>query len=65
MQAKLILPDWLIISARESPRSGWGVRVRGSQIDDVATHEDLKRRYPEDDIWEAPKQVLSPGFINT
>ena len=65
MQATLILPDWLIISARESPRSGWGVRVRGSQIDDVATHEDLKRRYPEDDIWEAPKQVLSPGFINT
>ena len=29
----LILPDWLVTSARVEPRRGWGVRVVGGQVD--------------------------------
>ena len=65
MPPSLILPDWLIVSALEPPRNKWGVRVLGDKIDDVATHEDLRQRYPKDEVWIAVEQVLSPGFVNT
>ena len=60
----LILPSWLIVSAREKPRRGWGVRVVGSQIADLAPNQTLRERYPEDEIWEAAGDVLSPGFVD-
>jgi 5-methylthioadenosine/S-adenosylhomocysteine deaminase len=61
----LILPSWCILSAAEQPREGWGVRVSGSEISEVGSHEQLQRRYPRDEIWEAPGQVLAPGFVDT
>jgi 5-methylthioadenosine/S-adenosylhomocysteine deaminase len=60
----LIFPSWCILSAVENPREGWGVRVNGSEIADVASRELLKQRYPFDEIWDAPGQVLAPGFID-
>ena len=65
MQGTIILPDWLITSAMDPPRSDWGIRILGDQIDDVAAHDDLLHKYPEDNVWDASNQVLSPGFINT
>ncbi len=64
-QAQLILPAWLITDARERPRKNWGVRVIQDQITDVAPNDILRERYPEDETWNAPDQVLSPGFVNT
>lgn len=60
----LILPSWIITSASEQPRKGWGLRVNGSQITDLAPNEILSERYPDDEIWDAPGQVLAPGFID-
>ncbi len=60
----LILPDWLITRAPEPPRPGWGVRVEGDQIKDVASHDTLRRQYPGDVVREAPEQALAPGFVN-
>ncbi len=61
----LILPEWLILSAREPPRRSWGVRVVGDLITDVASNEDLAQKYPVDRVIQAREQVLSPGFVNT
>ncbi len=60
----IILPSWLITSALKAPQRGWGVRIVGDHIDDVAAHADLRQRYPQDEIWDAPDQVLAPGFVD-
>lgn len=60
----LILPDWIITGADEKPKKYWGVRLSGSQIDDVAPNDVLKERYPGDETWDAPGLVLAPGFID-
>jgi 5-methylthioadenosine/S-adenosylhomocysteine deaminase len=65
MSNLLILPQWLITNANEKPKKDWGVRIVGDQIGDVASHADLRAKYPDDEVWEAPNQVLSPGFVNT
>ncbi len=61
----LILPSWLIVSANEDPRANWGARIVGDTIDDVAPNDELKIKYPDDPLWPAEGQVLSPGFVNT
>ena len=60
----LILPSWLITSAKEKPLAGWGVRVVGTEISDVAPNDLLKERYPDDATWNAPDQILAPGFVD-
>ncbi len=60
----LILPEILIAAAGEAPQPGWGVRVVGDIVTAVGPHADLRRDYPEDEVWEAPEQVLAPGFVN-
>lgn len=64
MSGIVILPDWLIAHPPEPPRKGWGVRVVGDQIADVAANAELRRRYPDDEVWDASGQVLAPGFVN-
>ena len=65
MSEMLILPQWLITSPKEAPKKNWGVRVVDDQIADVAPNAELREKYPSDPIWEAPNDVLSPGFVNT
>jgi 5-methylthioadenosine/S-adenosylhomocysteine deaminase len=60
----IVLPEWLITSPLEAPRKGWGIRVEADRICDVALHADLRQRYPDDEIWDAPDQVLAPGFVD-
>jgi 5-methylthioadenosine/S-adenosylhomocysteine deaminase len=60
----LILPSWLITSAKEKPLAEWGVRIIGSEINLVASNETLRARYPGEDIWDASGQVLAPGFVD-
>ncbi len=60
----LILPEILIDVAGQAPRPGWGVRVVGDVIAAIGPHAALRRDFPEDEIWEAPEQVLAPGFVN-
>lgn len=61
----LVLPAWLIPSALEKPLEGWGVRVVGSAIVDVAPNPVLTQRYAGDEQWIADGQVLAPGFVDT
>lgn len=65
MSKMLILPQWLITSPNESPKKGWGARVVDDQIADVAPHKELREKYPTDEVWEAPNDVLAPGFVNS
>ena len=65
MSEMLILPQWLITSPKEAPKKNWGVRVVEDQIADVAPNAKLREKYTTDTIWEAPNEVLAPGFVNT
>jgi 5-methylthioadenosine/S-adenosylhomocysteine deaminase len=60
----IVLPEWLITSPLEAPRKGWGIRVEANHVSDVAPHADLRQRYPDDEVWDAPGQVLAPGFVD-
>ena len=60
----LILPDYLIDIPGAPPKANWGVRVLGEQIDATASWDKLLTAYPEDEQWYAPRQALSPGFID-
>jgi len=65
MSEMLILPQWLITSPKEAPKQDWGIRVVKDRIADVAPNAVLREKYPDDTIWEAPGEVLAPGFVNT
>lgn len=60
----LILPDFLIATPGETPLRGWGVRVVDDVVTVVAAHADLRRDFPQDEVWDASGQVLAPGFVN-
>jgi len=60
----IILPQWTITTPHETPKKGWGVRVVGDHIADVAPNTELRVKYMDDEVWEAPNQVLAPGFVN-
>jgi 5-methylthioadenosine/S-adenosylhomocysteine deaminase len=61
----LILPEWLILSARQPLKQGWGVRVDADRIAAVGPAAELQKKFPRDEVLRADKQVLSPGFVNT
>jgi 5-methylthioadenosine/S-adenosylhomocysteine deaminase len=65
MPGTIILPAWLITSAKEAPKRDWGVRIQGSSITDVNANDALLAKYPDDHCIAAEDQVLSPGFVNT
>lgn len=60
----LILPDWLITTPTEPPAAQWGIRVVGATIEAVASHADLRRAYPDDEVYDASGCILAPGFVN-
>ncbi len=60
----LILPEWLIISPTTAPKHYWGARIVEDHVADVASNDDLRIRYPDEDIWDASGMVLAPGFVN-
>ena len=60
----LVFPQWMITSALEAPKEGYGIRVVDNIIVDVAPQHKLVDRYYEDEVWERPGQVLSPAFVD-
>ena len=60
----LILGDWCLTTAYESPKANWGVRVVGDIITDTGPSEELRGDYPQDEIHDASGCVIAPGFIN-
>ncbi len=64
MKGMLILPEWLIVGALLAPKKDWGIRISGDTITDVASNDQLRKKFKEDEVLEAPGKVLSPGFVN-
>ena len=60
----IILPQYLIAKPGDPPLRDWGARIVGSQIAAIGSNDDLRARYPKDDILEAYDRVLAPGFVN-
>lgn len=60
----LLFPEMLIVRPGEPPYIGWGIRLLGAQVDAIGPREELLARYPQDERWDAPEQVASPGFVD-
>jgi 5-methylthioadenosine/S-adenosylhomocysteine deaminase len=61
----LILADWLVTSVDVSPSRLHGVRVSGTIIETVGSHQELLALYPDDEVVRASGRVLMPGFVNS
>jgi cytosine/adenosine deaminase-related metal-dependent hydrolase len=64
MKNTLLLPTWLIQNTQELPRSNWGVRIVDGKIAAVGFNQELRQRFPADEVVEAPSEILAPGFVN-
>ncbi len=60
----LLFPELLITRPGDPPRSGWGLRLLGPRVDAVGPQGELRDHYPDDERWDAPEQVASPGFVD-
>ncbi len=60
----VVLPDWLVTSAAEPARAGFGVRIVDGRITAVGSHAELLADHPEDEAVVAPDRVALPGFVN-
>lgn len=65
MSSMTILGAYLIPSAKEPPREGWGVRIEGNRLADLGPNETLRERGRDGEIVEAVDKVIMPGLINT
>ena len=60
----LVLPDWLVASSDADPLRGWGIRVDGSTIDRIGSHDELRAAFPDDDVIDGRGTALLPGFVD-
>ena len=60
----IILPSYLVTTARETPKQNWGVRVIDGEIAEVGPNTELRAKYPGDTLIDGTDHVLSPGFVN-
>jgi len=67
----LILPEWLVTSATETPHHRWGVRVDGDTVTAVGPHAELRAQAAPGEsgaaaepVIELPDSVVLPGFVN-
>ncbi len=60
----LIVPGWFVPTATEPPRRGTAVRISAGRVADIGPASELRERYVDDEVIEAPDSVLLPGFVN-
>ena len=60
----LIFPQWLVTAALEEPKQGFGIRVVDDQITDLGPKKEVLTKFPGDEVWERPDQVLLPAFVD-
>jgi len=60
----LVLGEWLVTAGASDPQHNSGVRVTDGIIDATGTNDELRVRFPEDDIVDAANHVVMPGFVN-
>jgi 5-methylthioadenosine/S-adenosylhomocysteine deaminase len=65
MKGTILAGDWLIVSALEKPKKGWGIRICGEEITATGPASALRAQYPEDDFQAHEGTVIAPGFVNT
>ncbi|MEW6524610.1 MAG: amidohydrolase [Bacillota bacterium] len=63
MKPVVITAGWLVVAADQSPRPGWELRVDGGKVDALGPAGTLAR--PGDQVVDATRAVVMPGFINT
>ena len=60
----IITADWLIANAEEEPLRSHGIRILDAEIMEVGKIQDLKAKYPDDELIEGTGKILLPGFVN-
>ena len=64
MSVTSILSQMLWADTTQSPQVGWGVAVEGDRVVAVASHADLRARFPDATVVEANDCVVTPAFVN-
>ncbi len=59
-----ILGGFLLLSAGEPPRPGWGVQVAGGRVAALAPNETLRGQAGAGRLIDARDHILLPGFVN-
>jgi 5-methylthioadenosine/S-adenosylhomocysteine deaminase len=63
-QGTIIVPQWLIRSAHETPSQHMAVRVVDTTITEVSSAAALLAAYPNDSVVRRDNHVLLPGYVN-
>ena len=59
----LVIGDWVVQAADTAPIAQGAVRVDGTTIDVVGTADELRRRFPDDDVIDAIVRLrTAPSF---
>ena len=61
----LIRGRYVLTAASPGVIAEGGVRVSGEHIDAVGKWDELRARFPDDDVAGGPNDVVTPGFVNT
>jgi 5-methylthioadenosine/S-adenosylhomocysteine deaminase len=59
----LLTATW-VLPISSAPIENGAVLVQGSKISDIGTLEDLKNRYPGEEILNFDKAIILPGFVD-
>ena len=60
----VILGHMVWADTTQPPHPGWGVAVQDERIVAIASHADLRARFPQATVVEAEDCVLTPAFVN-
>jgi len=60
-----VLGRYLVTSAHEEPRFGWGIRIEGNKITAIEPNDDLKKKTGSSTLIDASDKIIMPGFVNT
>ena len=61
----LVRARYLLTAADPAVISDGAVRIVGERIDTVGAWDDLRVRFPDDDVSGGSNDVVTPGFVNT
>ena len=65
MSSMTILGGYLITSPNEKPNAGWGVRIDGNRISEVASNDELRKSHTAGELIDASDKIVMPGLINS
>ena len=64
MPTQVILGQMVWPDTGRAPLPGWGVAIEAGRVVALASHADLRRRFPTAEVVDARDCVITPAFVN-